>query len=248
MKTSIAFAILLLSFSASAQQSKQIETDRPGETQSPSIVPAKKFQVEAGIRKEENESDYSILHPTALLRYGLLKRLEVRAELTGETHKFTDINDALTGLNPVELGFKLMLKEGKGASPAISLLSQFAIPKLSSKDFETPNVLPEVRLAFLNEFNQKFGLQYNLGARWDEPGNPPGWLYTLSPNYELTDRIHVFVEVYGEVRKNEKPEHVVDASIAWLLTDNLQLDVNGGTGISENAPKYVISAGVSVRF
>jgi hypothetical protein len=247
MKASIVFFLLLFSLSASAQQSKQIEADRPGETQSPSVVAAKKFQLETGIRKEAHESDYSILHPTALLRYGIIKQLEIRAELSGETHKFTDVNDALTGLNPVELGFKLMLKEGKGASPEISLLSQFAIPGLSSKDFETPNVLPEVRLLFQNEFNQKFGLQYNLGARWDEPGNPPGWLYTLSPQFELTDHLHIYLELYGEVRKNEKPEHVIDGSIAWLVTDNIQLDLNGGTGLSENAPKYIVSAGLSFR-
>lgn len=247
MKRVILLCSVFYSFSASAQQSKPIETDRPGETQSTSTMAAGKFQVEAAVHKEQNDNDYSLLHPSAVVRYGISKHLELRADVTAETHKFTDTHDALTGLNPVELGFKLKVKEAKGVVPAISLISHFAIPKLASKDFDTPNILPEVRLLLMNELSNSSELEYNLGVRWDEPGKSPGWLYTLSPNFELTHHLHIYLEVYGELRHHEKPAHVVDGSIAWLVNDNFQLDVNGGRGISENAPKYVLSAGVSVR-
>lgn len=245
MKQVIIIVSILYSISSLAQQSKPIETDRPGETQSTSTVDVRKLQLEAAVHKEQNENDYSILHPSTVIRYGVSKHFEVRADITIETHKFP--GDALTGLNPVELGFKLMLKEAKGAAPEVSLISHFAIPKLASKDFDTPVVLPEVRLLLMNELSKKSELEYNLGAKWDEPGKSPGWLYTISPNFEITHHLHIYVELYGEVRKHEKPEHVVDGSIAWMVNDNFQLDINGGTGISENAPKYLLSAGLSVR-
>jgi hypothetical protein len=247
MRFLICCLALVVTLPVFAQQSKQIETDRPGETQSPSVVPRKKFQAEIAVEKEAHDHEYRVFHPDALLKYGLFEKFELRVQFKGETQKFSGIKDALTGLNPVEFGFKLSIAEGKGATPDISLLSQFGIPKLSSGDFNIPNVLPKLRLLLQNKLSEKTKLGYNLGVEWDEPEQPPMWLYTISPQFDLTDHWHFYLEAYGKFRKESKPEEVLDASIAWLPNDHMQIDLNGGTGISSEAPKYFVSVGFSVR-
>lgn len=242
MRSIIYCLLLLSSLPAFAQK---IEADRPGETQGTSVVPRKKFQAEFSVQKEKHDEYYSTFHPEAQFRYGLFEKLELRAELKAETQKFS--HDALTGLNPVELGFKFSIAEGKGAMPDISLLSEFGIPKLASGDFKTPNVLPVLRLLMQNKLNEKLTLGYNLGAEWDEAEQPPAWIYTISPQFELNDQWRLYLEAYGKFRNQHKPEEVVDASIAWLPANNIQIDVSGGAGISSEAPKYFLSLGFSFR-
>ncbi len=247
MKLFISYILLLSSLSSIAQQSKQIEADRPGETQNASVVQPKKFQVELSAQKEERDDESSVFHPEALFRYGLFKKFELRAQLRAETRKLTDAHLTLSGLNPVELGFKLSLIEGKGALPDVSVLSQFGLPELSSDDFKTPNVLPTLRLLLQNKLNDKISLGYNLGVEWDEAEQPPAWVYTISPQFDLTDHWQLYLEAFGRFRTESKPEEVLDASIAWIPVNNIQIDINGGAGISSAAPKYFISVGFAWR-
>jgi hypothetical protein len=43
-------------------------------------------------------------------------------------------------------------------------------------------------------------------------------------------------------------QHYFDAGFVLSVTNNLQLDIRGGKGLSENAIDYFTGAGVAVRF
>jgi hypothetical protein len=74
--------ILFILFS-SISFSQQIDTDRPDQTESSSIIPHKSFQIESGflIEFDEMNTSYGTTSntlPTTLFRYGLFDWLELR--------------------------------------------------------------------------------------------------------------------------------------------------------------------------
>src|SRR5215213_5239502 len=106
----LVFVAGTLSFSLFAQK-KKMETDRPGESQNPALTEKGYVQLETGFFKEQRQGDYSLLHPDALVKYGLSKEVEFRMEINAETDKFYSENDFRYGLKPVEFGFKLNIIE-----------------------------------------------------------------------------------------------------------------------------------------
>src|ERR1044071_7822743 len=68
-----------VSFFSFAQTGK-IDPERPDQSESPDLVRKNIFQAEFGFNKENNfESNYDILSPTALFKYGFNK-IELRLE------------------------------------------------------------------------------------------------------------------------------------------------------------------------
>ncbi|MBD0283906.1 MAG: transporter [Flavisolibacter sp.] len=248
MKRITTFLAAFLMLTAASAQEK-METDRPGETQTPTITKKGYFQVETGIRREQYEDkDHLVRHPQAYLKFGLLDRLELRAEVTAETQKFYTEGDVRRGLKPVELGLKTKLLGGKGWIPAASLYTMIGIPRLASEEHKAEHAFSRLRLLFENKLSDKVSLNYNLGAEWEgEEGEHPQWLYTYSPQIEITDKLGAFIESYGFLQKEKRPEHVLDGGFLFDVSNNVRLDVSGGVGLSDAAPKYFVAGGFSFR-
>lgn len=58
---------------------------------------------------------------------------------------------------------------------------------------------------------------------------------------------YLFIESYGYMPENSKPDHRADAGLTFLLADNFQLDASGGIGLTKYSPDYFISFGFSWR-
>ncbi len=63
----------------------------------------------------------------------------------------------------------------------------------------------------------------------------------------LTEKLGMYVESYGLINSNTFPENMLDAGFTYSIRNNLQVDVSGGIGISEDAIDNFISAGLSWR-
>ena len=77
----IVFAVIffLFCFSTVFSQAKKIDTDRPDQTESAVLVPAKWVQFELGLTRQQNKAgDIGFQHPTLLSKYGISKRIELR--------------------------------------------------------------------------------------------------------------------------------------------------------------------------
>src|SRR5436853_4187981 len=103
------FFLFAIHGAASAQE--RITTDRPDQTESPVLVPKHYFQAEIGIGAENfDANNYTIIHPTVLLKYGLGKRIELRLENNFVSSYRLSIPAGTvktTGFEPIRLGFKL---------------------------------------------------------------------------------------------------------------------------------------------
>lgn len=227
---------------------EKIETDRPGESQSTSLVPECYLQVESGYRKEQQKgADYSVFHPQTDIRYGLSSHFELRAELTSASEKLFSLNENHYGLQPVQLGFKAEITEAKGARPATTFYTQVGIPNWASKDHRKEHVFPKIRLLLENKLTDKIQLLYNAGAEWDGEETAPQWLYTLAPQFELGEKWEVFLETYAYLQSRAAAQHHLDGGFAFYPNKNLKLDLWGGKGLSAEAFDYFVSLGVSFR-
>ncbi len=238
---------------AAAAQNDNMETDRPSESFSPAVVLKNRFQVEAGFRKEhdnnEGESSNEYLYPSASFKYGLNKKLELRVLIEEEAdYEYTpDKHKTASGLEPIKVGFKYNLFDEKGALPKTSLIAMADIPKLASPDFKGDFVAPLFRLAMENSLTKKLSLIYNIGEEWEEDDVHGEFFYSLSPQFEITDKFKVFAEVFGYISKEQDAKNTFDAGLLYQVTPNLQFDIFGGAAISKNAPDNFVELGISVR-
>ena len=243
------FLLGLLGTLAAEAQVEKIDTDRPDQTESAVTVPRNYFQGEFGFNKENlSGRDYDLVHPTALLKYGL-KRFEFRLEATYISSYEHRIPDPVwtSGLEPIEIGFKAALWEEKKLRPKTSVIFHLGIPALASKVFRPDHLIPSFRFTMQNSITDNFGLGYNLGAEWDGYTSTPTWLYTFAPGLSLGEKWYTYVEAFGFIRRNESPQHSLDAGIAYYFNDDLKIDLSGGFGISEASPKNYVALGFSFR-
>ncbi|MEO7984426.1 MAG: transporter [Bacteroidota bacterium] len=242
------FAVLLLAASAEAQVEK-IDTDRPDQTESAVTVPRHYFQAEFGFNKENTFGrNYDLIHPTVLLKYGLTKfefRLEANYKTSYE-HLIPNPKKT-TGFDPLVIGFKAALWEEKNLLPKTSLIVHAGIPAFSSTAFKTDHLAPSFRFTFQNSVTDNIAIGYNLGAEWDGFTSTPTWIYTFAPGFNLGEKWYGYIEAFGFIRKNEMPQHNLDAGIAYYISPDIKMDVSGGVGISAAAPKNYVAFGFSFR-
>ncbi|MEO6316991.1 MAG: transporter [Chitinophagaceae bacterium] len=234
-----------------AQQLERMETDRPDQTESPFIVPAKWVQLEIGFNFEKNGPGlHTLVYPTLLSKYGISKRLEFRLitnlltnrESTGSRYETT------TGIEPVQVGFKVALMEEKGLLPKISLIAHVAIAEAATAKMQAESAAPNFVFTMQHSITKSMALGYNLGAEWDGFSNSPAWIYRISPGFNIGKKWYAYAEAFGFIKKQETADHNIDGGIAYFLNDNVKFDLSAGKGLSAISINYYFALGASIRF
>lgn len=228
-----------------------IDTDRPDQTESAFLVPAKWLQFEAGFNFQKNNIDEKeYLTPTLLSKYGVSKRVELRLITTLKTNSsvttFGTINE--TGLDVAEVGAKIALAEERKLFPKTSFIFHLGIPAFSSSKFKPDNIAPSFRFTMQHTLSEKISLGYNLGCEWDGYTNDPAYIYTLTAGFNFSKKWYSYIEGFGAFKKQITPEHNVDGGIAYFITNNFKVDFSSGFGLTTTAAQWYIALGISVRF
>jgi Putative MetA-pathway of phenol degradation len=251
MKYLIVLLVLAMPLLAKAQI-VPIDTDRPDQTESAFLVPKGWLQFELGFNKHGSNDTYpkEYLLPTLLSKYGINKHIELRLITTVQSVKaYTPAKGEHwdNGLQPVEVGAKLHIAEAKGWLPQTALIFHFALPRLASRSKQINKLAPNFRFTMQNGITDNIAIGYNLGAEWDGFGNTPAWIYTFAPGFKIGKKWYGYVEAFGSVMKNEKPQHSVDAGIAWYASHDVKIDFSGGKALNDNALPWYVAVGVSAR-
>jgi Putative MetA-pathway of phenol degradation len=254
MLKKIGYSLLtgLLPFSpAAAQELERMETDRPDQTECPYIVPKKWIQVEMGFNFEKNgPASHTFVHPAVLSKYGISKRVELRLITTflSEKEQRMPGSVTVTGLEPVEIGFKAALWEEKGIAPKTSLIAHIAFPSFASERFKAGKAAPNFVFTMQHTLSRAAAVGYNLGASWDGFTNTPSWIYRVSPGFNLGEKCYAYLEAFGFIQKNETANHNIDGGFAYYINNNIKLDISAGKGLSSSSVSYYIALGGSFRF
>jgi len=222
-------------------------TDRPDFTESTSAVAPGRVQLESGLTFTSAGAD-TLEGPEALLRIGLVDRLELRLEAPSYT--WADAGD--DGLGDSSLGFKLELAEQSGARPALAIIGEVGLPTGDS-DLTTDHLQPGAILAASWDLPSEIAIGLNAGATSADDGagdNFSEYSASAALGFPITGDLSGFVEYYGLYRSGGGggSEHVVDGGLTYLITPDVQLDVRVGAGLNDRAPDWLVGAGLSVRF
>lgn len=237
-----------------------IETDRPDQTETPSLVPPGYFQAEIGFSSEYDERDdnlpqmtefRSFLYPTALLKYGVLPWLELRfiAEFA-DNRAYRDGKEIgkEQGFPPIALGTKIALLEESGYIPKTSIIAHVQVPGVGAEVFKIDDPIVDFRFTMNHSLNYDMSLSYNLGGEINTAAEEtPVWLYTLALGMQVDEQWGLFGESYGFYNEKERAQNLLDAGITYKLFPTLQFDLSAGLAISDAAPDSFVSAGVSFR-
>lgn len=236
---------------AGAQEMERMETDRPDQTECPFIVPVKWVQLEMGFNFEKNgPGSHTFVYPTLLSKYGISRRLEFRmitSLLSNREYTVTHY-EAITGIEPVQLGFKVALMEEKGLLPKTSLIAHIALPQIASTQLHAEKAAPNFVFTMQHTINKWSAIGYNLGAEWDGFSNTPAWIYRVSPGFNIGEKWYAYAEAYGFIQKNETANHNIDGGLAYYFNNNIKLDISAGKGLSSASVDYYIALGASFRF
>ena len=235
---------------------QELVTDRPDQTESAVTVPFKSLQIETGFAyesfkekvfiydsfKEENipVENYSIAG--TLLRYGLEDNVEFRL---GGGYLVQKGEDTIVDFDDLLVGLKINFFQEGSAPFDVGLLAHLIVPVYPIISFQ--EIEPELIFALSRSLSERFSISANFGGSLDSRIVEIIYLYTLALGISLNDELSSFIEIYGNVNESLTPIHNFDGGFTYLLSDNLQLDISGGKGISGIDSFWFISTGLSLR-
>ncbi|HRH57630.1 MAG TPA: transporter [Chitinophagales bacterium] len=223
-----------------------ISTDRPDQTETPDVVPFKYFQMETGFNVESQNKQLSFVHPTILWKAGIFKSTEIRLITDLGTMK-DDSGRYRTGLAPVQIGFKTSICDERKARPKISFIAHMAVPYISTKDQRTRYFAPNFRFTLEHTLKKNLILGYNVGMEWDGESPYPSFIYTIVNGIDITDKWYFYYEFFGDIPVDRKSTHTFDGGFAYLIRNNMQIDISGGFQLYPFVKGWYTSLGYSFR-
>jgi hypothetical protein len=237
-----------------------LASDRPDFTEASCTVGRGVRQLEMGYTffhdKEGEDSLQAHSYPEFLYRYGVLADwLELRVGWSYNSERLTVSGTSGTAhaADDLYLGAKLGLTPQQGWLPEMAIVPQMLVPV--GGEFSAGRVLPGVNWLYgwdltdfwslggttqynisVDEFTDKvhgeFAQGFTLGQSWHRRlGSYTEW-FMLSPNGAET----------------EVTEHYFNGGFIFRVSNNFQLDIRAGTGLSEQATDFFSGLGAVTRF
>jgi len=255
VRKSLVFSAFIVALSSIATAQETISTDRPGFTFTPWLVPTGRFQAELGIPSavitEGSGGDSKAWNLPLQLRYGLSSALELRLGSPMYTAVSDDVTDTTTeGWGDVEVGAKAALSDAAGWLPKSALIAGVRLP-VGDDDFTS----------------HQAGYNLNCVADWDLGGGnlfrgmagvsrtPSGSDDALTGTFvallgrAFSSQCSGYVELTALPGFNDVAvdQNYAGAGIAYLVNNDLQLDLSGDFGLDADSADAILALGVSWR-
>jgi len=253
-KLTLSTALLLLAAAPVAAQ-EAIATDRPDFVESSLTVGKHVFQYETSAATDWTTSAgitaRAIATPT-LLRFGISNTLELRIETDGFYHAGIDGADFETGMADAAFGIKWHALDGAAATPSVAFLLHGDVPT-GSAAFRGIGIRPSLRAVGEWALPGQFGLGIMPGVAYDPNGGVgQQWTAILGATVArpVSERLRFFVEYAAEqlpTSENGGTVALFDVGSAFLITNNIQLDLSYRHGLTDLASDHSFALGFSQR-
>lgn len=228
-----------------------IETDRPDQTESATLVPAGMVQVEGGATASRSGAVHTASYGETLVRIGVLPALELRIEPLTQTTSRIAGRPSTGGLEDAAVGIKTPLYRRDSAQrrlPDVSLLVAASLPT-GARPFRGEGLQPEAKLAAQWSLADRVGLATNLTARRGREAGESYWERgaTASFGFDITERTGSYLEWYAVRDGREvKARRVLNGGLTYKVTADFQID--GRIGRAEGERGGMIGVGMGRRF
>lgn len=236
------FVMLMMPSMSFAQDEIEFTADRPGVGTGTDIIGKGKVMWEAGMAYDYEGGEKALTFCNSLFRYGLTSNWEMRLELNG-LYSWCD-GEHTVGLDGIDLATKMRLYEGKDAVPSIALLAGLTLP-VGSEAYRPSNIAPSLTLLVDHDVTNNLNIAYNAGLEWNGEDAEPATFAALCFEYQINDRLGVYVENYDYFAKGMKSQWNMDLGLNWMVSNRVQLDLAGCFNLNHIKNSYGISFGVA---
>lgn len=220
-----------------------ISTDRPGFSDSATLVPAFHFQLESGITFNGNAGSSTLSIGDALLRYGFSNSIEIRVGGVA----YGEGASSKQWLDPV-FGFKVRIPS---RNCQIAVIAQSSVPLWTGALTKGLGWLPSVILAASKSFgSQEFGCNLGIGqavngtTRFTQVSASAFMSHSLGKADSITFETWLL---------NPGPENLgtnvyAGVALTHLLSSKAQVDIRLASGFRPNNEGWVFQTGYSILF
>ncbi len=236
-----------------------IAADRPGFSDSSSIVPTGHLQLETGytftFRDRNGVETQTHNGPELLARVGILDdRFELRVATSGYAWSRGDSGsgfDSVEGFSDLSAGFKLKITDQDGLVPRVCLEAMSTVGT-DSRTISNRDLEPTLKLIGSWDLGHSLSLTSNAILTYAS-SNSERFLQgagSVSISYAATDTLSVFAEyfVVGPHFKATDAAQTIDFGAAYLLTNRIQFDARVGFGLNREADNLFAGMGISFLF
>ena len=247
----------VVSCSSLGRAAGPVISDRPGFTDTPSVLPAGGIQLEAGLTSDDTPGvRYTSIGET-LVRVGVGAGVEARLFGNSYARRQEDGGRSVGGLEDPKLGIKLRVRELPDSvhsfAPRVALLMAAALP-VGGSPVSTGHALPEGKFAL--SWNLPHGASFfsNVGYAAviaDDGSRRARPFMTGAAWYAASPKLSLFLEAYdarGDIRHLVTPARLGDAGVTRLLSDRFQVDVRIGRSLRRDRPERFAGVGLSRRW
>lgn len=244
------FFIIISITNSFSQFSETIASDRPGQSNSPNTVGKLVLQLQTGFQvgggKADNykRNDFEL---PAFIRFGITDKIELQTHwgLKNSSAELFNNEFESNGLNMANFGLRFNIFEETEKAPALGFEFIYKT-RMISKDYKPDHPSTKFNIMASKGFSDLISITTNLGADFKSNGAKPVGFYTLNLVLSINEQLSVFFENYGNFN-GDYFDTFFDFGGAYILNDNVQLDLYGGIGNNDDLFNYFVSGGVSYR-
>ncbi len=249
----LAFVLVGLAASHGQEQpgssNTPIATDRPAVTNSSVVVPVGSFQAENGFNVSNNQGQNTADGSETLVRFGVAPRTELRVTVPDYYYNLNG-NGFGTGFGDLALGTKVQIGPLPGGFD-VSATAFVSFPTGAS-GVSSGGYDPGLQVAWSRGLSSKWtaaGMLSLYGPTQGQRRNLTGEA-TFLLDRQFTSRWDAFVEYVGDFPERGGTRQFVQLGSALKLgkSQQQQLDMHLGVGLTSAAVNHFIGVGYSFRF
>lgn len=255
-------ALVLCAARAAAADEPPICADRPGKGTSACTVPAGHWQVETGLAdwtldKLGGERNTSVVIGETTVKYGLTDRSDIEVDVTPwqrATSSGPGFRDSASGIGDVDVIYKQGLTSSD-APVQVTLYPFVKIPtakrSLGNGKWEGGLKLPIGYAIPKSPLSIGLTPEVDWAADADGHGHHAAMVQVASLGWQANDKLNLSAEIWGQWDwdpAGTTRQASADGSVAYLLSNSVQLDAGANFGLNKQTPDVELYAGISKRF
>jgi hypothetical protein len=227
-----------------------ILADRPGFTAGTYTVKPGKFNLELGYQYtfDDDSGLRRQTFPWLTLRTGVSPRVELNLLWDGWVVESANARKGDSWLSDLSIGSKYAVYEGQQLN--LTVVGMVSLPS-GSDPSSSRSVEPLLGAIWDFSFSNKASLFGTIQASSFQFARERTYdaRVAIGASYSPRDRIGSFLEIYviTPFKSKLEKEIVLDGALTYLLTKDVQLDVNGGVGLNRFSNNF-LGTGIALRF
>jgi hypothetical protein len=233
-----------------------ITSNRPGISESESLLPPKAFQLESGFtfaKFDDGQGRHSQVDlPEATLRFGLAKRFEAFVNASNlvwnRTRSSGGVSTAETRGSDLSLNAKVGLLSEDPHPFTLSAAMGVSLP-VGSEGESSGGYEPSLRLLWAKALPGDFGMAGNLDVSSETSDGQRHAVGAASIGFghRFVQSTAWFVELFGDFAKAQSAQWQFDGGLAIVARPDLQLDISAGRTLQRGPPEWFFASGLSLR-